>query len=96
MSPDCLLAPSDEREFVSRGRDGCLLIYPHPPAASQQFTPTAAAASSPPSVRSPRRVLYKYVCMTDLAPRIPVSDVILGKLLSNHGKCFGGSNFSVW
>lgn len=82
-------------EFVGK-REGCLFVYPSPLAGSQRLTPMAASEPSLPSIYSLRCVLYKYVCMTDLAPRIPVSDVIFEKLLSNHGKCFGGSNFSVW
>lgn len=82
-------------DFVGKA-GGMLFISPSPLAGSRQRTPMAAPEPSPPSTHSPHCVLYKYVCMTDLAPRIPVSDVIFGKLLSNRGKCFGGSNFSVW
>lgn len=81
--------------WLEKPRGGCPLTPP-PLAGSRQLPPLAAPEPSPPSTRSPHCLLYKYVCMTDLAPHIPVSDVILGKLLSNHGKCFGGSNFSVW
>jgi len=77
-----------------KGRDACLftLSSGREPAAYTYGT----AEPSPPSAHSPHCTLYKYVCAMDLAPRVPVSDVIFGKLLSNHGKCFGSSNFSVW
>lgn len=42
------------------------------------------------------RGLYKYAGTAAPAPRVPVSDVTFGGLLSNPGKCFGGSNFSAW
>lgn len=73
------------------GKGGrCPFLCPLSLAGSQPLTPLAAPG--PGALRG----LYKYVCMTDLAPRVPVSDVIFGELLSNRGKCFGGSNFSVW
>lgn len=66
------------------GKEGCAHFLP--PVPGWQPAPDTSGGAG----------LYKYVCMTDLAARVPVSDVIFGELLSNRGKCFGGSNFSVW